>query len=268
MTQDFFKGKVVWVTGASAGIGEALVKAFAKEKARVVLTARRESELIRVRDEAGLTEDQSLILPADVTEFDKAPEWAARVMSKFGRIDLVVHNAGVSQRSYINQTDFDVYRKMMDLNFFSTVAITKAVLPTMIHQNTGHFIVISSVAGKIGTIMRSGYCASKHALHGFYDSLRAEYFKEKIRVTTVCPGYIRTNVSLNALNEAGEKYGRMDQNQANGMPPEKCAEKILAAVRKDRKEVYIGGLTEVAAIYLKRFFPAILFDQVRKNIPD
>lgn len=138
----------------------------------------------------------------------------------------------------------------------------------MINHSGGHFIVISSVAGKIGTIMRSGYCASKHALHGFFDSLRAEYFDNQIKVTNVCPGYIRTNVSLNALDQSGEKYGKMDANQAQGMPPEECAARILQAVSRDRKEVYIGGLKEVAAIYVKRFFPAILFDQVRKNIPD
>lgn len=268
MSQEFYKGKVVWVTGASSGIGEALVKAFAKEGARVVLTARRVGELERVRNEAGLSEERSLILPADVTEFDKAPELASRVLGKFGQIDVVVHNAGVSQRSYINNTDFNVYRNMMDINFFSTVAITKAVLPFMIKHQSGHFIVISSVAGKIGTIMRSGYCASKHALHGFFDSLRAEYFNDHIKVTTVCPGYIRTDVSLNALNESGEKYGKMDANQASGLAPEECAERILTAVRKDKKEVYIGGLKEVAAIYVKRFFPAILFDQVRRNIPE
>lgn len=268
MSQDFYKGKVVWVTGASAGIGEALVKAFAKEGARVVLTARREGELERVRTEAGLSTERSLILAADVTDFDNAPNLAAKVLAKFGQIDMVVHNAGVSQRSYIQETGFDVYQKMMDINFFSTVAITKAALPNMLKHNAGHFIVISSVAGKIGTIMRSGYCASKHALHGFFDSLRAEYFDQHIKVTTVCPGYIQTDVSVNALNESGEKYGKMDANQARGMSAEECASRILKAVSRDRKEVYIGGLKEVAAIYVRRFFPAILFDQVRKNIPD
>jgi short-subunit dehydrogenase len=268
MSQDFYKGKVVWVTGASAGIGEALVKALANAGSRVVLTARRESELERVRSEAGLPDERSLVLAADVTDFDNAPSLVSKVLAKFGQIDLVVHNAGVSQRSYINETSFEVYQKMMNINFLSTVALTKAVLPYMIHHNTGHFIVISSVAGKIGTIMRSGYCASKHALHGFFDSLRAEYFDHHIKVTTVCPGYIRTNVSLNALNQTGEKYGKMDANQERGMAPEECASRILKAVSRDRKEVYIGGLKEVAAIYVKRFFPAILFDQVRKNIPD
>lgn len=268
MSNEFYKGKVVWITGASAGIGEALVKAFAREGARVVLTARRAEELERVRNEAGLSEERSLVLPADVTLFENAPDLAARVLAKFGQIDVVVHNAGVSQRSYIHNTDFSVYRKLMDINFYSTVAITKAVLPFMIKQQAGHFIVISSVAGKIGTIMRSGYCASKHALHGFFDSLRAEYFDNHIKVTTVCPGYIRTNVSVNAMNETGEKHGKMDSNQEKGLAPEECAARILSAVRKDRKEVYIGGLREVAAIYVKRFFPAILFDQVRKNTPE
>ncbi|GAA4437139.1 SDR family NAD(P)-dependent oxidoreductase [Ravibacter arvi] len=268
MSEEFYKGKVVWVTGASAGIGEALVKAFASAGARVVLTARRRDELERVRLEAGLSEDRSLVLPADVTDFEAAPVLFSNVLAKFGQIDIVVHNAGVSQRSYIHQTDFTVYQKLMDVNFYSTVAITKAVLPFMINHQAGQFIVISSVAGKIGTIMRSGYCASKHALHGFFDSLRAEYFNERIKVTTICPGYIRTNVSLNAMNESGGKYGKMDANQEQGISPEVCADKILKAVRKGRKEVYIGGLKEVAAIYLKRFFPAILFDQVRKNIPD
>ncbi len=180
----------------------------------------------------------------------------------------MVHNAGISQRSYIKDTDLDVYRKLMDVNFYSTVAITKAILPYMIKQQSGHFIVISSVAGKIGTIMRSGYNASKHALQGFYDSLRAESYNDNIKVTTICPGYIRTNISVNAINEKGGKFGKMDSNQEKGIAPEECARQILNAVKKDKKEIYIGGLKEVAAIYVKRFLPNLLFDQVRKNIPE
>lgn len=263
-----FKNKVVWITGASSGIGEAITLAFAKQGAKLVLTARREEELVRVSKLTGLPESSVLILPMDVTDFDKAVPAAERIIQTYGRIDIMVHNAGVSQRSYIVDTDLDVYRKLMDVDFYSTVAITKAVLPYMIKQQSGHFIVISSVAGKIGTIMRSGYNAAKHALHGFYDSLRAEGYKDNIKVTTVCPGYIRTNISLNALNESGSKFGKMDSNQANGIPADECARQILQAVSKDKKEIYIGGLKEVAAIYLKRFLPNVLFDQVRKNIPE
>jgi short-subunit dehydrogenase len=263
-----FKDKVVWITGASSGIGEAIALAFAKEGAKLVLTARREEELIRVKKLTGLPDENVLVLPLDVTEFDKAKPAAEQVISHFQRIDIMVHNAGVSQRSYIQDTDLEVYQSLMNVNFYSTVALTKAVLPYMRNQKGGHFIVISSVAGKIGTIMRSGYNAAKHALHGFYDSLRAEGYEDNIKVTTICPGYIRTNISLNALNESGAKFGKMDVNQAKGIPAEECARQILDAVKKDKKEIYIGGFKEVAAIYLKRFFPSVLFEQVRKNIPE
>lgn len=263
-----FKDKVVWITGASSGIGEALTMAFAKEGAKLVLTARRREELERVKQQTALPDANVLILPLDVTQFELAKPAAEQVIAHFGRIDVMVHNAGVSQRSYIHDTDLEVYQSLMNVNFFSTVALTKAILPHMIAQQSGHFIVMSSVAGKIGTIMRSGYNAAKHALQGFYDSLRAEGYPHNIKVTTICPGYIRTNISLNALNASGDKFGKMDSNQAKGIPADVCAEKILEAVRKDKKEIYIGGFKEVAAIYLKRFFPSLLFDQVRKDIPE
>ncbi len=263
-----FQNKVVWITGASSGIGEGIAMAFAKQGAKLVLTARREDELQRVKKATGLPDYSVLVLPFDVTDFNNADHTVSQIIAHFGRIDIMVHNAGVSQRSYIKDTDFSVYRQLMDVDFFSTVAITKAVLPYMLAQQSGHFIIISSVAGKIGTIMRSGYNAAKHALHGFYDSLRAEYYHDNIKVTTVCPGYIKTGVSVNALDASGEKYGKMDSNQEKGISPEACATQILNAVKKDKKEIYIGGFKEVAAIYLKRFFPSILFDQVRKNVPE
>jgi NADP-dependent 3-hydroxy acid dehydrogenase YdfG len=182
-----FKDKVVWITGASSGIGEAIALAFAKEGAKLVLTARREEELIRVKKLTGLPDENVLVLPLDVTEFDKAKPAAEQVISHFQRIDIMVHNAGVSQRSYIQDTDLEVYQKLMNVNFYSTVALTKAVLPYMKNQKSGHFIVISSVAGKIGTIMRSGYNAAKHALHGFYDSLRAEGMTIILRLQRFAP---------------------------------------------------------------------------------
>ncbi|QRR03766.1 SDR family oxidoreductase [Dyadobacter sandarakinus] len=263
-----FKDKVVWITGASSGIGEALALAFAEEGAKLVLTARREAELQRVKNKTGLPDHHVLIIPMDVTDFEKAAPAAEQVIGHFGRIDIMVHNAGISQRSYIQDTDFEVYRKLMDVNFFSTVALTKAILPHMVAQKSGHFVVISSVAGKIGTIMRSGYNAAKHAVIGFYDSLRAEGYKDNIQVTTVLPGYIKTNISLNALNAAGDKFGKMDRNQQNGIPAEECAERILQAVKNNKREIYIGGFREVAGLYMKRFFPGFVFNQVRKDVPE
>lgn len=265
---NYFKNKIVWITGASSGIGEALALELARLDAVLVLSARRVEELERVAQRTGLSAERLMILPLDVTDFGKAPAKAAEIVARFGRIDIMVHNAGVSQRSFVRDTDFEVYRRLMDVDFFSTVALTQAVLPFMTQQKSGQFIVVSSVAGKVGTPMRSGYNAAKHALHGFYDSLRSEVFDDNIRVNVVCPGYIKTNVSVNALNDQGQKYGQMDANQAGGMPADACARRILSAAEHDRKEVFIGGFTEMAAIYLRRFWPSFLFKMVRRNVPD
>lgn len=203
----------------------------------------------------------------DVTQFESAVDYAQKIVDTFGRIDFMVHSAGISQRSSVIETSMELYKQIMDVDFFSTVAITKAVLPYMIRQQSGQFIVISSVAGKLGTPMRSGYAASKHALYGFYDSLRAEVHDDHIKVLVVCPGYIRTQISINALNSLGGKHGKMDDNQARGMAPEECARKILKAVRNDQDEIYIGGLKEGAGIFFRKFWPSFLFKQVRKNAP-
>ena len=263
----YYKDKVVWITGASSGIGEALALELAQAGARLVLSARRTEELERVRKSTQLPFERVLILPLDVTRFDLAVGKAAEIIAHFGQLDVMVHNAGVSQRSFVRDTELSVYQRIMEVDFFSTVALTKAVLPHMSRQKSGQFIVISSVAGKVGTPMRSGYNAAKHALHGFYDSLRAEVYEDNIRVTVACPGYIKTNVSVNALDSQGGKYGQMDANQEKGMSARECARKILRAAAQDRKEVFIGGVTERAALFLRRFWPAFLFKMVRKNVP-
>ena len=259
-----FTNKVVWITGASSGIGEALAKQFAREGAKLVLSARRAPELERVKQETGLNDAQALVLPMDMLDSDSFEAKVAQVLAHFGQIDVVVQNAGISQRSLVKDTAFEVYRDIMELDFFSVVAFTKAVLPHMTARQTGHFVAISSVAGKIGTPLRSGYCAAKHALIGFMDSLRAETWRDQINVTVVCPGYIKTNISLNALDATGQKHGKMDDNQAKGMSAETCAQRIVKAVRQNQKEVYIGGAFEVLGIYLKRWLPAVVYNSVKK----
>lgn len=251
-----FSGKVVWVTGASAGIGEALVKAFAKEGAKIILTARREEELLRVQKEAGLDNSNSIIVPADLYQVDAIPAIVAKAKQRFPDIDIMVCNAGISQRSLIKDTALEVDRKIMELNYFANIALAKGVLPGMIARKQGRFVVISSVMGKMSVPLRSAYCASKHALHGFFDGLRTEEFKNNIKVTIICPGYVKTNVSVNALTGTGAVHGKMEEGQVKGMTPEAVAKRTLKAIKWSREEVYMGG-TEILPHQVKRYFPRV-----------
>lgn len=208
-------------------------------------------------DLTGRPASDVLVLPLDMTDTAGLPAHVETVRQRFGRIDYVFQNAGITQRSQVIETDLSVYRQLMEVNFFGVVALTKAVLPLMLAQGSGHLVVTSSVAGKIGTKQRSGYCASKHALHGFFDALRAETYEAGLHVTLVCPGYIRTPISLHALGADGQIHGKMDENQTNGMAPEAFVQQLLRAVAKQKEEVYIGG-AETYGIYLKRFLPGVL----------
>ncbi|CAH0996010.1 Putative oxidoreductase SadH [Emticicia aquatica] len=261
-----FENKVVWITGASSGIGEATAYQFAQEGAKLILSARRIDELKRVKKQTKLDESQVFILPIDVENIDEIPKKAQEAVAHFGRIDVLFNNAGISQRGSVLETDMAVYQKIMNLNFFGVIALTKAVLPTMQLQKSGQIAITSSLSGKLATPMRSGYCASKHALHGFFDALRSEVYQDNIGVTLICPGYIRTNISLNAVSADGSKFGKMDDNQANGMLPEECAKRIVDAIAKNKQEVYMGG-KEVLGVYLKRFFPKLLSKIVRGQMP-
>ncbi|GAB2600851.1 SDR family oxidoreductase [Spirosoma areae] len=253
-----FSNAVIWITGASSGIGEAVALELSEHKnVKLVLSARREAELQRVAAQTKLPASDVLVLPMDMTDIDRLPAHVETVYKQFGRLDYVFQNAGITQRSSVLDTDFSVYRRIMDVNFFGVVALTKAVLPFMLAQGSGHFVVTSSVAGKLATKQRSGYSASKHALHGFFDALRAETYNAGLRVTLVCPGYIRTDISLNALAHNGQVHGRMDENQDKGMAPNNFAKRLLRAVLQEKEEVYIGG-PETYGIYLKRFLPGLL----------
>lgn len=258
-----FSGKVVWITGASSGIGEALVHAFAKEGSKIILTARREEELQRVKKEAGLSDANSMILPLDLYHTENIAQSIEKIKATFGTIDVLVCNAGVVQRFAVNESTIELDRQIMELNFFAVTTITKNVLPIMLEKKSGHIVVISSVMGKISLPNRSMYAASKHALHGFFDALRIEVFRDNIGVTVVCPGYVRTNISLNALNADGKKYGKMDAGQENGISPEKCANGIINAVKKNKDELYIGG-KELLAITFKRLFPGLFLYIVKR----
>lgn len=258
------KGKICWVTGASSGIGEGLVKKLKKQEAKVILSARRKDELIRVQKDAGFSDADCLILEMDLTNPDSFDSKYKLVLNKFGKVDVLFNNGGISQRSLVRDTELSVYKKIFDVNFFGNIALSKTVLPDMLARKSGAIVVISSIVGKVGTQLRSGYSASKHALHGFYDALRLEVSDENVQILTILPGYIKTNVSINAVTGAGDKYGKMDDAQENGMPPEECAAKIIQALKNNESEVIIAGFKENLAVALKRFAPDLL-THVLKN---
>lgn len=258
------QNKIVWITGATSGIGEALVYAFAKEGAKIILSARRTEELERVAKETGLTAENSLVLPLDLAKNDDYSTEVKAVLDKFGRVDILVNNGGVSQRSLAKDTKVSVDKEIMEVNFFGTVSLTKAVLPSMLTAKSGMIVAISSAVGKFGSPWRSGYSASKHALHGFFDSLRAECYNDGLKVLMVCPGFIQTNVSVNALTGTGSKLNQMDPATAAGLTSAEAARQIINAIKSEKEEVVVGQFKERLAIWMKRLFPLIFSNMIRK----
>ncbi|MEO6884317.1 MAG: SDR family oxidoreductase [Bacteroidia bacterium] len=258
------KDKVIWITGASSGIGEALAIGLSKEGAKIIFSARREEELLRVQKKCQLNDKNSLILPLDLADTSNVNMLVEKIIFQFGKIDLLINNGGVSQRSYAKDTPLSIDRKVMEVNFFGTIAVTKSVLPYLLKQKSGMIVVTSSISGKFGFYLRSAYSASKHALHGFFESLRMEIFNDNVKVLIVCPGRIQTNISLNAINEKGEKNNVMDASTAAGMPASECADLIIEAMKEEKEEIFMGG-NELQAVYIKRFFPKLFSKLIRKQ---
>lgn len=256
------KDKVVWITGASSGIGEALVYAFEKEGARVILSARNETKLNEVLSRCD-NPKMHCVFPLDVKDHDDMRKKVAEATNLNGYVDILVNNAGITQRGLIENTDLKVDKEIFDINYFGAIALTKAVLPYMIQRKTGKVIVISSVLGKLSTPYRSAYAASKHALHGWYDALRAEVADRNIDVQVICPGYVSTNISINAINEKGEKHNRMDKGQSDGMSPSAFAKQAIKAIRKNKNEVLIGG-KETKGVMLRTYMPSVYYRMIRK----
>jgi short-subunit dehydrogenase len=253
---------------ASSGIGEALTYALATKKGiRLILSARRKEELERVKGNCPAQVQPNIrVLPLDLSQPETLRLSVEAAIQFFGHVDVLINNGGISQRSLAKETALSVDRQIMEVDYFGAVALTKYLLPLFLKRKSGHFVTVSSVMGKIGTPYRSGYAAAKHALHGFYDSLRAELWKDckNIFVTLICPGWIRTNVTLNALTGNGSKLNQMDNTTAKGLSARKCAQKIIEAIEEKKNEVYIGGFKETYAVKLKRFFPS-LFSRIVRN---
>lgn len=246
--------KVIWITGASSGIGEGLVYALAKKNCKLILSARNVGELERVRQNCDTTSE---ILPFDLAHFDNAKEYVAKAIAVFGKIDVLILNGGVSQRSLIIETDFNVDKKLIEIDYLGNVALAKAILPHFIENQNGHFAVVTSLMGKFGSPYRSGYCGAKHALHGFFDVLRMEHQTDGVNVIMVCPGFVQTNVAKNALIGNGSKQHVDDEATRNGLPVKVFAQRMIKAVENNKFEVYIGR-KEVLGVYLKRYLPKML----------
>jgi short-subunit dehydrogenase len=263
MTQ--LKNKVVWLTGASSGIGEALAYELSARGARLILSARRKDELERVKGNcAAAAQADVRVLPVDLSLAETLQLSTQAALQIFGHIDILINNGGISQRSLVADTALVVDRRIMEVNFFGAIALAKYLLPHFIRQKSGHFVNISSLTGKFGTPFRSAYAASKHALHGFFDAVRAEHYRDNIKVTMICPGFIHTPITLSALTADGTPLNKMDEAQYKGKPAEWCARKIANAIEREKEEVYIGG-REVFGVYLKRFLPG-LFSKVIRNV--
>ena len=257
--------KVVWITGASSGIGAACAEAFCAAGAKVIISARREELLQAVRERCSAP-DRVTVCPMDVTDHARHDALVESLSSSVGPIDVLINNAGVSQRARAEDTTLEVDRQIMELNYFAVVSLTKAVLPGMVARNGGHVVVVSSVAGYVGTKRRTAYAATKHAVRGYFDSLRAEVAAHGVGVTIVCPGYVQTEISSSAMLGDGGQSGSTDANIARGIPASRAAHAILRGVTRGKNEVYVGG-KEIVAIYLKRFFPRLLARIVR-NMPE
>lgn len=260
-----FQDKVIWITGASSGIGEALARSFAARGASVVLSARREAQLQRVQQqllEAGASADQVLVLPLDVVDYEAMPAAVVAVRESFGRIDMLINNAGISQRSFCVDTDMKVYRTLFEVDVLGQIALTKQVLPVMIAQGAGRLVVTASLAGKIGAPQRTGYCAAKHAVMGFFDALRTEVAHQGVKVSTVVPGFIATSIARNALTGSGAARDSAEADIDEGMDAARCAELVVEALARGEEEIPVGDGPEMGLLDLKRENPQQLFRTV------
>ncbi len=260
-----FENSVAWIIGASSGIGEEIAKQITAFGGKVVLSARNESKLKDLADRLASPENV-LILPLDLENQENFSEKAEQIVTQFGRIDYLFNNGGLSQRGEAADTTLDIDRRIMEINYFGNIALTKAVLPIMQRQKSGHIVVVSSIAGKFGFFLRSANSASKHALQGFYESVLLEEAKNNISVTIAYPGKINTEISKSALTADGKAHGVMDHNQETGMSVAVCVKKLLKAVTKKKKSILIGN-KEIWAVYIKRFSPGLFWRIIRKQSP-
>ncbi len=257
--KNIFKGKVIWVTGASSGIGEALVYAFTERGATVIASSNQPEELERVKSNCHKAAGKVICAPFDLSETEKIIEVVRVQIAKTGTVDYLINIGGISQRATIEETPIWLDRKIMEVNYFGTIALTKAVLPYMRSQRSGHVLATSSISGRFGFPLRSAYSASKQALHGFFETLQLEENrKNNIRASVIIPGRVRTNISLHALDSQGKEHGKLDKGQAGGITTEKAALQIIKGITRNKREILVGS-SELIMLHIRRYFPFFFF---------
>jgi len=249
-----FNNKTVWITGASSGIGKALAKQLATKGATLILSSRNEEALNELNSQLG---GGHHVVVLDLAKPEQLLTTIPSVLSRIPKVDILINNGGVSQRSLFLENDFSVYRQLMEVNYFGLIALTKVVLPQMVENGAGMVVSISSVAGKVGSKFRTGYSGSKYAVVGFMDCLRAEVADKNIHCLTICPGSIKTAIAHNSLNERGIAQNKAEASIENGMDVNKAASKMLRAMSDKKDEVVIGEGISGWAPTIKRFFPAL-----------
>ncbi len=255
---EVFKGKVVWITGASSGIGEALVHGFLKRGALIIASSNDKAGLERVKASCGAASERVRTAPFDLIDTSEVEKLTEKIISEFGKIDFLLNIGGISQRARVDETPMWLDRKIFEINYFGTIALTKAVLPYMISNKTGHILATSSITGRFGFPLRSAYSASKQALHGFFETLYLENKKNNIRTSVIIPGRVRTNISVHALDSEGKEHGRMDEGQSGGIVPDKAAEIIVRGIIRNKREILVGG-SELLMLYIRRYLPWLFF---------
>lgn len=264
--KNYFNDKVIWVTGASSGIGEALVKAFAAAGSRVVASSNNIQELKRVAAESAGGGERVTIAPFDLADTAEIEQVVNEVIEREERVDLLINIGGISQRALLIESPMWLDRKIMEINYFGTIALTRALLPHMVAAGGGHVAATSSITGRFGFPLRSAYSASKQALHGFFETLLLEHRKDNIKVSVIIPGRVQTDISLHALTATGREHGEMDAGQKGGITTERAAQQIMRGLRRNHREILVGS-HELLMLWIRRCLPALFFRLAGKIEP-
>jgi len=253
-----FADKVVWLTGASSGIGESLVYEFVRRGARVIASSNDQNGLDRVKDACNSKSFIVNCVPFDLSDTSGIAKIVDQQISIFGKIDFLINIGGISQRARIDETPLWLDRKIFEINYFGTIAFTKAVLPHMIRQKSGHILATSSISGRFGFPLRSAYSASKQALHGFFETLYLENKSSNIKTSIIIPGRVNTSISIHALNAEGKEHGQLDEGLAKGLSPDKAAKIIIRGIKRDKREILVGR-SELLLLHIRRYLPWLFF---------